>query len=231
MGFIGDDEEAPAQRRSKTEMVCDLMLAISKGAVRPTRIMQRANLTWNALLVYLNLLAMNGLVRREERDGVSTYHLTERGKETLQAYLTLKERLLPLKLETTDLKSLAKHTRPVLVPQVEGVDVGPLREELEASGYKMLPNVIAGKSGVKHQFGVVAKGKDGKVHGYVLAARPDEKLVLGLFITQLDTGATVHIAHTGDPEPSAVERAREYGIELDLIGPRRGDDKSKKRSY
>ena len=217
MSFTEEEGAGTTQRRSRAEMVCDLMFAISNGAVRPTRIMQRANLTWNALLIYLNALAMNGLVRREERGNVSTYHLTEEGKQTLGAYLTLKKRLEPLKLEAAEIKSAVPKPRPPASRPAEAPEREALTERLRAEGYRILPRSLMGKSGVAHEFTVVARDRAGAVHGYLFAARPDEKLVLGQFITQLDTGVKVHIAHMQDPEPAAVARAREYGVELDRV--------------
>ncbi|MDG6917591.1 MAG: hypothetical protein JRM85_08375 [Nitrososphaerota archaeon] len=212
---LEEDDGRPAQRRSRAEMACDLMLAISKGAVRPTKIMQRANLTWNALLVYLNSLAVNGLVRREERGNVSTYHLTEKGAETLQAYLMLKERLRPLALETTDLKSMFGKLRPPAPSPAAAPDVKALVDGLKGGGWTILAGSVTGKSGVTHSFDVVAKDRSGGVHGYVFAGKPDEKLVLSLFMIQLDTDVKVHIAHAEEPERGAAERAKEYGIEMD----------------
>jgi hypothetical protein len=46
----------------------------------------------------------------------------------------------------------------------------------------------------------------------------DEKLVLGLFVTQLDTGFKLHVVHREDPTPAAKERAREYGTEFTKAG-------------
>lgn len=207
-------------------MVCELLLAISMGAVRPTKIMQRANLTWNALLVYLNALALNGLVRREEKGNVSTYHLTPKGEEALRAYLALREKLEPLNLEATDIKAVVKKLKPPAAAAAGAPDKEVLLRRLSDSGLKILPGSVKGKSGVEHKFAAVARDSAGVVHGYLLSERPDEKLVLGLFITQLDTGVKVHIAHTQDPEPSAVERAREYGIVLDAIGKEGGERRS-----
>jgi predicted transcriptional regulator len=214
---IFDDDIAPngtAQRRSKTEMVCDLMLAISKGAVRPTRIMQRANLTWNALLMYLYALASNGLVWREERGSVSLYHLTEKGTQVLEAYLTLRNGLGPLKLEGMDTKTLtdAMKVSSNGVPE-EGERLA-LEERIRNGGYSILPKVVKGKSGVEHEFEVVAKDPRGVVHGFVYSRQPDDKAILGLFVKQLDTGLKVHAVYRAGPGTLATQRAKEYGIDL-----------------
>lgn len=227
MLFADEPTAGGAQRRSKAEMVCELMLAISRGAVRPTKIMQRANLTWNALLVYLNSLAMNGLVKREERGTATTYLLTDKGRETLAVYLALREKLEPLRLESTDIKKVMKSVAPPPpAPATPSKDI--LLERLRGEGYRILSPSVSGKSGVKHEFAIVAKDREGVTHGYLLAEKPDEKLVLGLFITQLDTGLRVHVAHTHEPHPAALERAREYGVVFDRVelGPQAGKPKA-----
>ena len=210
----GVPESGTTQRRSKTEMVCDLMLAISRGAVRPTRIMQRANLTWNALLMYLYALASSGLVWREERGSVSLYHLTDKGTRVLQAYLTLKDGLGELKLESMDTKVLADamRTRSGTAPD-EG-DQEALLAWLGNQGFKVLPKAVKGKSGVEHEFQVVAKDPKDGTHGYVFARQPDDNTLLGLFVKQPDTGLQVHIVHKSEPDALAAQRAREYGVEL-----------------
>lgn len=219
-GFQSDPDDTPTQRRSKTEMVCDLMLAISGGAVRPTRIMQRANLTWNALLAYLHALAASGLVRRVEKGEVASYHLTEKGEEVLKSYLELKRVLAPLNLENIDPKTAVQAVRIPIIPQ-EAPEPLSFRGELEKEGYRVLDSSVRGKSGIVHEFGLVAKDRSGVVHGYVFVSDPDEKLILGLFVTQLDTGFRIHVVHKGEPTREAAERAKEYGIELVRPGPTR----------
>lgn len=213
------EESEQTRRRSKAEMICELMLAISNGAVRPTRIMQRANLTWNALLVYLNALAANGLIRREERGSVSIYHLTEKGEAVLGSYVALKEALGPLKLESVNTRTFVETMKAPVTPAPPGREREALVAELQSLGYDFRPAVVKGKSGVDHEFGVVARDPAGIVHAYVFADRPDEKLILGLFVRQLDTGIKVHVAYRDDPTIAAVERAREYGLELTRLGP------------
>ena len=199
-------------------MVCDVMLAISKGAVRPTKIMRRANLTWSALLMYLNALAVNGLVRREERGNISTYHLTERGKATLDTYIMLKTELGPLKLESINTKALVEVLKGPTGLQPADPEREEIVAELQAAGYKILPNVVKGVSGVEHEFGVVARDTKGRTHGYVFSSQPDERVILGLFVRHVDTGLKVHVVHRDEPTPAAAERAREYGIELTRLG-------------
>lgn len=194
-------------------MVCDLMLAISKGAVRPTKIMQRANLTWNALLVYLHALAVNGMVRRTEKGNSATYHLTEKGEEALKAYLDLRGRLDPLKLERVDTRTAVETLKVPATPHL-APDRDLFTEGLKREGYAILGESLKGRSGVSHEFGVVARDPAGVTHGYVFASQPDEKLVISLFVTQLDTGVKLHLVHRGDPTVEAKERAQEYGIEL-----------------
>lgn len=194
-------------------MVCDLLLAIAGGAVRPTKIMQKANLTWNALLVYLHALALNGLIRRVERGNVATYHLTEKGEEALNAYTKLKAQLAPLKLETVDTRTTVEALR-IPAAQPKAPDPELFAEQLRREGHHVLEPTVRGRSGVQHKFGVVAKDPSGATHAYVFAPEPDEKLVLGLFVAQLDTGLRLHVVHKEEPTPSAKRRAEEYGIEF-----------------
>lgn len=217
MSGIFEDDEAgngSTQRRSKTEMVCDLMLAISKGAVRPTRIMQRANLTWNALLMYLYALASSGLIWREEKGNVSYYHLTEKGTKVLEAYMTFKTGLGELRLESMDTKTLTDAMRVRPGAPAGEAEQQALLARLKEDGFKILPKVVKGKSGVEHEFEVVARDPAGVLHGYVFAPQPDDKTILGLFVKQLDTGLKVHVVHRADPAALAAQRAREYGVEL-----------------
>lgn len=207
-------ENGASQRRSKTEMVCDLMYAISKGAVRPTRIMQRANLTWNALLMYLYALASNGLVWREERGSVSFYHLTDKGNQVLESYLALKQGLGELKLESMDTKALTDAMKIGAASPAGEAEEEALLAQLRGGRFKMMPRAVKGKSGVEHEFAVVARDPKGTVHGYIFAPQPDDKTILSLFVKQLDTGMKVHVVHKADPGTLVVRRAREYGVEL-----------------
>lgn len=204
--------EAPAGRRSRAEMVCDLMLAISKGAVHPTRIMQRANLTWNALLVYLHILVANGFVRREEQDGRAAYRLTEKGVAAIRDYTSLREDLGPLNLEELDTRSFVKSLRVPLGSKAEDIEREKLEAVLREGGYKMVSNKAKGRSGVEHEFAVIATDPLGVTHGYVFAKRPDENLILGLFVKQLDTGFKMHVLQKEEGTRRAKELAREYGI-------------------
>ena len=217
MAAIFEDDSVPegtTQRRSRTEMVCDLMLAISKGAVRPTKIMQRANLTWNALQMYLYALVSNGLVWREERGTVSFYHLTEKGRRVLQAYTTLRQGLVELGLERMDTKAVAESMRVPSGAPPEAAEESALLERLRDEGYRMLPKRVKGNSGVTHEFGIVARDPRGAAHGYVFIPRPDDKDILGLFIKGLETGLKVHVIHRTEPGSLSAQRAREYGIEM-----------------
>jgi predicted transcriptional regulator len=230
VGYFDEPEEEQTQRRSKTEMVCDVMVAISKGAVRPTKIMHRANLTWNALLMYLNALAVNGLIRREARGSISSYHLTEKGKSALEKYVSLREELGPLHLEAIDTKRLVEVMKaPTGVLPVEEKE--KISAELRGAGYKILPGAVRGKSGVEHEFLVVAQDRKGSLLGYVFYSKPEENDILSLFVRQMDTDLKVHVVYSEEPTGSALARAREYGIDLVKLGslgapPRRAGQRS-----
>ena len=214
-GMFAEKAEAGSSlRRSKAEMVCDLLKEISGGATRPTRIMQRANLTWSALLMYLNALVTNGLVREERHGRNHSYHLTKKGEELLASYDTLKEGLKPLDLDNLNAKTFARALKEAPAADSQETHREQIAAKLGREGYKILSSTTKGRSGVEHEFKVVARDPEGEIHGYVFSSSPDEQLMLRLFVKQLDTGFRVHVVHAGDPSISAVERAREYGIEF-----------------
>ena len=65
-------------RRSKLEITCDILNAISQGTEKPTRMMQLANVTWDDLIMHLENLMRNQFVSREVDGKRVTYSLTRR---------------------------------------------------------------------------------------------------------------------------------------------------------
>ena len=66
-------------RRSKLDIACEILRAISEGTDKPTRIIQKANLSWKGLLLYLEVLTRNQLVSRKVEGRRAVYTLTARG--------------------------------------------------------------------------------------------------------------------------------------------------------
>jgi predicted transcriptional regulator len=208
------ERQPEAQRRSRLEMACDVLRAVSGGATRPTRIMQTANLTWRALLTYLDVLIRNEFMAREVRGKSVVYSLTERGEEALRRYNELKECMSVLNLDTLTEKGISKVLTTQIVGRVGGRVKVELAEKLRGEGYEILEGGVKGKSGVKHAFDVIARSPDGTLHGYVISERQEGRDVLTLFAKQLDTDAVVHAVYTREATDEALKLAKSYSIEL-----------------
>ena len=77
-------------RRSKFEIYMDILAAIRGGTVTPTRIMYRANLSWEPLKQIFETLTAQGLiVERSMADDKRTrkvYALTDKGENMLNYF-------------------------------------------------------------------------------------------------------------------------------------------------
>jgi len=82
------------QRRSRNEVIHDMLLAIQNkgGAIKPTHLLYKANLSHDALQRYLEELIDAGLVSEEElKGGKKNYVLEETGYKFLEKYRNFKE--------------------------------------------------------------------------------------------------------------------------------------------
>lgn len=202
------------QRRSRLEMACDVLRAVSGGATRPTKIMQTANLTWRALLTYLDVLIRNDFMAREVRGKSVVYSLTERGQEALRRYNDLKECMSVLELEKMTDRGISRALRAQIVGRVGGRLKEELAEKLRADGYEIIEGGVKGKSGVRHSFDVLARSPDGTLHGHVISERQEGSDILALFAKQLDTDVVVHALYTADATDEALRLAKSYSIDL-----------------
>ncbi len=91
--MTSDEFSRDSLRRSKLETSVDVLRVIAEGAVKPTHIMYRANLSWTAMQYYLTSLMARGLVTLNGDEGRKNYQLTERGYTLLQDYLTVRKQL------------------------------------------------------------------------------------------------------------------------------------------
>jgi predicted transcriptional regulator len=89
--IFGESYDRPVKRRAKSEIFCDILTVVSQGTTRPTKIQQRANLTWSNLLLYLDVLLRNEFITREARYGITTYHITSKGKSVVELSGNLRE--------------------------------------------------------------------------------------------------------------------------------------------
>jgi predicted transcriptional regulator len=108
-----DESEKPAKRRAKSEIYCDILAVISQGTTRPTKIQQRANLTWSNLLTDLDALTRDEFITREVRYGVTSYHLTPKGKSAVELSTGLRELLGNLDSYYVNNGALEVQNRPI----------------------------------------------------------------------------------------------------------------------
>jgi predicted transcriptional regulator len=81
-------------RRSKLEIYLDVLKAIGAGSEKPTHIMYKANLSWVVLRGCLQNLKEQGLVVESSvDDGRTVYHLTNKGFELLNQFLSIRDEL------------------------------------------------------------------------------------------------------------------------------------------
>lgn len=84
-------------RRSKLETCIDIMEIISKGVGKPTRIMYKANLSWNPMQKYLSFLLDQELIACKSKGERARYEITDKGLRTLSYFRRVKE-TLPLEV-------------------------------------------------------------------------------------------------------------------------------------
>jgi predicted transcriptional regulator len=215
--FEDEIHRSPA-RRSKLEITCDILNVISKGAEKPTRIMQLANVTWDDLIMYLEALIRNQLVSRQVDGKRVTYSLGPRGSAILEHYLALKHEVEPLKLESLTKESISKALKfNPSVGSEESAVYERLASALKAEGSTVLSQKQEGKSGAVHTLGVVVQKANGSKHGYVVLPEVDETEVMKLFVTQLDTELNIHALYGKDVTPKVAALAQVYSLDLSPV--------------
>lgn len=73
-------------RRSHLEIRMDILSCVKAGAEKPTQIMYKANLSWNALKEHLGVLEAGDLLTLVEYGSRKKYELTEKAMAILMAY-------------------------------------------------------------------------------------------------------------------------------------------------
>ena len=93
--------------------------------------------------------------------------------------------------------------------------VSELKLNLEKRGYRVLPdNTIKGRSGETHVFDLLAEDAKGSKHAYLITGKLDQLQLVGIFVAQLDSEATVHVIALEELTPDALKLAKSYGIEV-----------------
>ena len=86
-------------RRSKLELILDVLEAVMGGTEKPTRIMYEVNLSWNILNEILSSLVSQGCIEEidvsqlKDRRNSRAYRITRKG-ETVVRYYRDAERLI-----------------------------------------------------------------------------------------------------------------------------------------
>ncbi len=75
------------------ETYCDILRAIGAGAEKPTHILYKANLSWTVMQGYIRALEAQGLVTSQDEEGKRLYHLTDKGYQLLNQFLSIREDL------------------------------------------------------------------------------------------------------------------------------------------
>jgi predicted transcriptional regulator len=86
-------QQSQLNRRSRMETYCDILRAIGAGAEKPTHIMYKANLSWTVMQGYIKTLEAQGLVLPKDEDGKKLYHLSDKGYQLLNQFLSIREDL------------------------------------------------------------------------------------------------------------------------------------------
>lgn len=80
-------------RRSQLEIRMGMLKAIKSGAVKPTQIMYKANLSWVALQTHLEFLIERGMVKWVSEGTRRQYELTVKGANVMYSYIKVLEEI------------------------------------------------------------------------------------------------------------------------------------------
>ena len=86
-------EEVTFKRRSKIEIVIDIIAAASLQPLRPTHIMKRANISYSELKAIIDALEQRGVLKSESTLGGKYFQATPAGLRLLQDYRQIHDKL------------------------------------------------------------------------------------------------------------------------------------------
>lgn len=84
-------------RRSRLEIYFDLLKIIERGTVKPTRIMYKANLSWDTMQEIFGILLESGFIQEEIVANSKRYAVTDKGRSALSYYLKSVDELAEVK--------------------------------------------------------------------------------------------------------------------------------------
>jgi len=176
--------------------------------------MQLANIAWDDLIVYLEVLIGGQVVSRQVVGKKTSYSVTPKGHELLASFQEFKRDAAFLRLETVNKDRILKALKAPDASLQGGVPSDVLEKRLRNAGFKILDNSVVGKSGVMHSFGVAAQDQSGSKHGYVMFKTIDQTQILGLFVKQIDTDFIVHGFSIEEISPAARDMAKTYSLDV-----------------
>lgn len=74
------------RKRSRLEIFIDVLRAIKRGTIKPTRIMYRTNLSWKPLMKVLEAMIAQGLIEAKNDGKHITYGITKKGREIVEYF-------------------------------------------------------------------------------------------------------------------------------------------------
>ncbi len=200
-----------SSRRSKLEITCEILQAVSDGIEKPTQIMNKVNINWNLLLATLEaLVRQQMLVRRQEAEH-TVYYLTEKGRGVLDMYRKLKDHIDSVQRDALSFQQLRRISLPPHQPPDIAI-ITSLQSRLEAAGFKILGKSAIGRSGVKHSFDVLAETPDGSKEAFITYSNVGDLDVVSCFVKQLDADLQVTIVYIENISDKAQELAWSYSI-------------------
>ncbi len=88
------------RRRSRTELVCEVLESIDSGIHKPTHILYNTKVSWNVYTDIMGMLESKKFIETMASDESSTrnrvkYYLTDDGKQALEGMRFLKDVFAP----------------------------------------------------------------------------------------------------------------------------------------
>ncbi len=216
--LIPEENGRPPARRSRKDVLGEVMRAISEGVGGPTRLMYKANLSWTSLLEFLEVLLLNGLITGEVHGSRMSYTLTDKGISLLDLYTRLDLELAPLGLEKLPMSHDPIRRHAAQRGARETSLIADLTMRLNSAGARIVdrPQAI-GRSGQTYHFDLLVEDSRRSKHAYLLQPAVSHARVISLHIIQFDIGFKLHVISMTQIPEAARGLARKYS--LDLVGP------------
>jgi len=77
------------RRRDRWNIICDILYCLKENDLPKTRLMQKANLSWNSLNKYIRRLEQLKLIKLQKKHNRTVISLTTKGKEVQKIFRQL----------------------------------------------------------------------------------------------------------------------------------------------